>query len=546
MISKTILGTGICLVFLSTGLSAQTKTDNRPNIVYIMSDDHGYQAISAYGYGLNNTPNIDRLAKEGAMFTRASVTNSICAPSRAVILTGKFSHINGKVDIAHSQFDWNQDNFAKRLQKNGYQTAIIGKVHLAGRPQGFDYYAVLPDQGDYYNPDFIINGDTVNLKGYVTDLTTDMTLKWLEERDPSKPFCVLYHQKAPHREWLPALRYIKEYTHKTFPEPKTLFDNYQNRGAAAKEAEMNIYKYMNWAGDNKVPPSVIDELGLNHMPNLGKEAYNRYLGRMTFEQRKQWDSVYNPIMEQFAKDYPKMSQKEVMRWKYQRYMQDYLGTIAAVDDGVGRLLNFLKENNLEENTIVIYTSDQGFYLGEHGWFDKRFMYEESLRTPLLIRYPKEIKPGQKLDNLVQNLDYAPTLLDYAGIKIPGAMQGESFRDLLNGKRTIWRDAIYYSYYGYPVVHMVKRHYGIRTDQYKLIHFYNDIDEWEMYDLKKDPEEMNNIYNDPAYITIRKKMRSQLNELRKKYKDSDENDQWFIKYNNKKPLPMYIFNEDSRE
>lgn len=529
-----------CL-FFSPRLVAQQAKSSRPNIVFIMSDDHGYQAISAYGYGLNNTPNIDRLAKEGAIFTRATVTNSICAPSRAVILTGKHSHVNGKVDIAHSLFDWNQDNFAKDLHRAGYQTAIVGKVHLAGRPQGFDYSAVLPDQGDYYNPDFIINGDTVNMKGYVTDITTDMTLNWLKNRDQSKPFCVLYHQKAPHREWLPALRYINEYTHKTFPEPKTLFDNYENRGAAARQAEMNIYEYMNWAGDNKVPPAVIDELGLQGRPNLGKSAYNSYLGRMSFEQRRTWDSLYNPIMEQFRKDYPNMTQKDVMRWKYQRYMQDYLGTIAAVDDGVGRVLDFLKENHLDENTIVIYTSDQGFYLGEHGWFDKRFMYEESLRTPLLIRYPKEIKAGQKLDYLVQNLDFAPTLLDYAGVKVPEEMQGESFRGLLNGKQHTWRDAIYYSYYGYPVVHMVKRHYGVRTDRYKLIHFYYDVDEWELYDLEKDPEEMKNVYNDPAYSNIRKNMYQKLDDLRKKYKDSEENDNWFIKYNNSKPLPQYIFN-----
>lgn len=525
---------------MSIGCS-QIMAQTRPNIVFIMSDDHGYQAISSYGYGLNETPNIDRLAKEGALFTRATVSNSLCAPSRAVILTGKLSHINGKVDIAHSTFDWSQDNFAKELHKNGYQTAIIGKVHLAGRPQGFDYAAALPDQGEYYNPDFIINGDTVNMKGYVTDLTTDLTLDWIKNRDKNKPFCVLYHQKAPHREWLPALRYIGEYTKKTFREPNTLFDNYEGRGTAAKQAEMNIYEYMNWAGDNKIPPKVMDEMGLRPASNWGRGAYDKNLGRMSFDQRRVWDSVYNPIMERFRKDYPNMSQEDVMRWKYERYMQDYLGTIAAVDDGVGRLLDFLKENGLDENTIVIYTSDQGFYMGEHGWFDKRFMYEESLRTPLLIRYPKEIKPGQRLDQLVQNLDFAPTILDYAGVEIPKGMQGESFRGLLSGQRKNWRDAVYYNYYGYPVIHQVKRHYGIRTDRYKLIHFYYDIDEWELYDLEKDPEEMHNVHNDPAYAKVSMNMHKRLEELRIKYKDSDKNDQWFIKYNNEKPLPKYIFN-----
>lgn len=540
----------IVLLLVSVWGHSQNRMGNKstqPNIVYIMSDDHGYQAVSAYGYGLNHTPNIDKLAKEGAMFTRASVTNSLCAPSRAVILTGKLSHINGKVDIQNSTFDWNQDNFAKRLQANGYRTAVVGKVHLRGQPQGFDYSSILPDQGDYYNPDFIVNGDTVNMKGYVTDLTTDMAINWMaDKRDKSKPFCILVHQKAPHREWLPALRHIGEYTKKAFKEPNSLFDNYEGRGTAAKEAEMNIYEYMNWAGDNKVPPAIMDQMGLKPASKWGKGAYERTLGRMTFGERKSWDSVYNPIMSKFQKDYPHMSQKDLMKWKYERYMQDYLGTIAAVDDGVGRIMDFLKENGLDENTIVIYTSDQGFFMGEHGWFDKRFMYEESLRTPLIIRYPKEIKPGQKLTQLVQNLDYAPTLLDYAGVDIPKNMQGESFRGLLNGTRTNWRDAIYYSYYAYPVVHQVKRHYGIRTERYKLIHFYYDVDEWELYDLQKDPEEMHNAYNDPAYAKIRKEMRNRLDAVRKQYKDSDANDQWFIKYNNAKPLPQYIFNDGTQK
>ncbi len=532
----------ILLLLTPHWISAQSSGKNRPNIVFIMSDDHAYQAVSAYGYGLNQTPNIDRLAKEGVLFTRATVTNSLCAPSRAVILTGKLSHINGKVDISNSTFDWNQDNFVKDLHQNGYQTAVVGKVHLAGRPQGFDYSAVLPDQGQYYNPDFIINGDTVNLKGYVTDLTTKMTLDWIKNRDKNKPFCVLYHQKAPHREWMPALRYIDAYTKKHYPEPKTLFDNYEGRGTAAKEAEMSIYENMNWAGDNKIPPSLMDELDLKPASNWGRNAYIQNLGRMTFDQRITWDSVYDPIMRKFEHDYPHMSKTDLMRWRYQRYMQDYMGTIAAIDDGVGQLLSFLKENGLDENTIVVYTSDQGFYLGEHGWFDKRFMYEESMRTPLIIRYPKEIKAGQRLDYLVQNLDFAPTLLDYAGVKVPADMQGESFRGLMNGKSNKWRDVVYYNYYAYPVIHMVKRHYGIRTERYKLIHFYYDIDEWELYDLEKDPEEMKNVYNDPAYAKVRKELMQKLSEVRKYYKDSDENDKWFIKYDNKKPLPEFRFSD----
>ncbi|SDC10738.1 sulfatase family protein [Niabella drilacis] len=530
---KLKTGIGILLLAgLSPGAMAQQK---RPNIVYIMSDDHGYQAVSAYGYGLNHTPNIDRLAKEGALFTQATVTNSLCAPSRAVLLTGKHSFINGKVDNM-ARFNWDQDNFAKQLQQHGYQTALIGKIHMDGLPQGFDYSAVLIDQGEYYNPNFIINGQRQQVKGYVTDLTTDMTLDWIAKRDTSRPFCVLYHQKAPHREWLPALRHIKEYTQQTFKEPPTLFDNYAGRGTAAHTAEMNILKHMNWAGDNKIPPALMDELGIQQYLSWDKAAYNNNLGRMTPEERSTWDSVYNPIMEDFKKRYPKMTQTELMRWRYQRYMQDYLGTVAAVDDGVGRLLDFLKQNGLDENTIVIYTSDQGFYLGEHGWFDKRFMYEESLRTPLLIRYPAEIPSGRRSAALVQNLDFAPTLLDYAGIQPPQDMQGRSFRRLLNGKDTSWRDAAYYTYYEYPGIHAVKRHYGIRTDRYKLIHFYYDVNEWELYDLQKDPHELKSVYNDPAYAGTRKTMHKKLEQLRKQYGDSDQNDQRFLNQALKKKAP----------
>ncbi|WP_346237528.1 sulfatase [Niabella insulamsoli] len=517
----------------SGSLRAQSNmASKRPNIVYIMSDDHGYQAISAYGYGLNQTPHIDQLAKEGILFTRASVTNSLCAPSRAVLLTGKHSFINGKIDNM-ARFNWDQDNFAKRLQQNGYQTALIGKIHMDGLPQGFDYSAVLIDQGQYYNPDFIINGKKQQLAGYATDLTTDMAIDWIKNRDKDKPFCLLYHQKAPHREWLPALRHIQAYTNMKFKEPPTLFDDYAGRGTAAKTAEMNILKHMNWAGDNKIPPAMMDELGLKEYMNWDKAAYNNNLGRMTAEERARWDSVYNPIMEKFKTDYPTMSQADLMRWRYQRYMQDYLGTVAAVDDGVGQMMDFLKKNGLDENTIVIYTSDQGFYMGEHGWFDKRFIYEESLRTPLIVRYPNEIPAGQRSDALVQNLDFAPTILDYAGVSVPKDMQGVSFRKLVSGKNKKWRDAVYYTYYEYPSIHMAKRHYGIRSDRYKLIHFYYDVDEWELYDLAKDPQEMKNVYADPAYASVRKMMHRKLNKLRKQYKDSDENDQRFLPKNAKK-------------
>ncbi len=521
--SITFLIIGFCVL----GCSIQEEKSLRPNILYIMSDDHAYQAISAYGHGLNQTPNIDRLVNEGAIFNRACVTNSICAPSRAVLLTGKHSFVNGKVDNVQP-FNWNQDNFPKLLQSNGYQTAMIGKIHLDGIPQGFDFSMVLPGQGQYYNPDFLINGERVKKEGYVTEIITETTLDWLKERDPDKPFCVLYHQKAPHREWLAAEKYYKEYTKMKFKIPATLFDDYKGRGTAAKTAEMNILRDQNWAGDSKLYPETMKELGIEETSNWGINALQNNLGRMNAEQRAAWDAVYLPINEEFKKSYPTMNEKGLMEWRYQRYMQDYLACIASVDEGVGQVLDYLDETGLAENTIVIYTSDQGFYLGEHGWFDKRFMYEESFRTPLVMRYPKEIKPRTVNNKLVQNIDLAPTFLDYAGIAIPKGIQGESFRKLISGETDKWRDAVYYTYYEYPSIHMVKRHYGVATERYKLIHFYYDIDEWEMYDLETDPMEMMNIYGDPEYAEVQEMLHKRLEELRDYYGDSDENDQKFLK------------------
>lgn len=497
--------------------SEETETA-QPNIIFIMSDDHAYQAISAYGHGLNKTPNIDRLAKEGAIFNRATVTNSICAPSRAVVLTGKHSFINGKVDNVQP-FNWDQDNFAKTLQKNGYQTAMIGKIHLDGLPQGFDFSMVLPGQGHYYNPDFLVNGERKRFEGYVTEITTDYALKWLdEEREKDKPFLLFYNQKAPHRNWKPAPKYLTLYDDTTFMPPSNFFDDYKGRGTAAKTQEMEIDGHAMWGHDFKLQVN----------PKGKQTNLVRQLKRFNDEQLAQWNAAYGPKNQAFLDTWGKQkelnfedTEREVALWKYNRYIKDYLRTIKSVDDGVGEVLDYLEENNLADNTIVVYTSDQGFYLGEHGWFDKRFMYEQSLRTPLLIRYPKEIKEGTVIDQLVQNLDFAPTLLDYAGVQAPSEMQGESFRNLVNGTSDQWRDAIYYTYYEYPSVHMVKRHYGISTDRYKLMHFYYDIDEWEMYDLEKDPDEMNNIYNDPEYENIKNEMHEKLQDIRAKYGDSDE-------------------------
>ena len=508
------------LSLCSTGIlqvcNGQPTRQTHPNIIFMMSDDHAYQAISAYGRGLNETPNIDRIAKEGAIFNSGFVTNSLCAPSRATMLTGKFSHLNGKIDN-RKPFNWDQPNFAKILQKAGYQTALIGKIHLEGSPQGFDYSNVLPGQGSYYNPDFIEDGVKKRYAGYVTTLTTGFALNWLDKiRDKSKPFCLLYHQKAPHRNWLPEEKYLNLYEDMNFPLPETFFDDYSGRGTAAHTQQMSVAKNLVWR-----------DVKFENDPYTGDPTnFSQDISRMDDHQRQAWRNAYNPRYQEFLSKNPKG--RELDDWKYQRFIRDYLKCIKSVDDGVGELLDYLDKNGLSKNTIVIYTSDQGFYLGEHGWFDKRFMYEESFRTPILMRYPKEIKPGTEINQLVQNLDFAPTFLDYAGLKIPDDMQGMSFRKLVKGEKCDWRDAVYYEYFDYPAEHMVKRHYGIRTDRYKLIHFYYDIDEWEMYDLAKDKNEMKNIYDDPMYADVQKDLLKKLNQLRAKYGDSDALDKGFIK------------------
>ncbi|MDP3180477.1 MAG: DUF4976 domain-containing protein, partial [Bacteroidota bacterium] len=390
-------------------------------------------------------------------------------------------------------------------------------------PQGFDYWNVLPGQGQYYNPDFIENGVKKRFPGYVTSLATEFALNWLEKgRDKSKPFCLLYHQKAPHRNWLPEEKYLDLYEDREFPFPENFFDDYSGRGAAAHKQEMGIVPIMNWGHDMKFENDPYTGQPTNFMGDIN---------RMDEHQREIWRKAYNPRNELFIRNKPEG--KDLAKWKYHRYLRDYLKCIKSVDDGVGQMLDYLDKNGLTENTIVIYTSDQGFYLGEHGWFDKRFMYEESFRTPLLIRYPKEIKAGTTINKLVQNLDFAPTFLDYAGVPIPNDIQGESFRKLVSGETSEWRDAVYYTYYEYPSVHMVQRHYGIATERYKLMHFYYDVNEWEMYDLETDPSEMKSVYNDPAYADVQKMMHERLTELRTKYGDSDELNQQFIDQATKK-------------
>jgi arylsulfatase A-like enzyme len=504
----------LAVILLSCGDSSKLS---RPNIIFIMSDDHAKNAVSCYSEELVNTPNIDRLAREGIRFENAVVTNAICAPSRAVILTGKYSHLNGLRDN-RDVFDSNQTTFPALLQKAGYYTAIVGKWHLKSTPGGFDYWKVLPGQGYYYNPVFINQGDTIHTEGYVTDLITDYAIETLDKREKDKPFCLMIHNKAPHRNWMPDLKHLSLFKGKEVPEPENLFDDYNSRSIAARDQDMEIRTMFNGL-DMKLKPS--DELdsnsgGANNWDP--RPAWENTYNRLTEPQKAAWDAHYDSVIASYRE--ADLSGKELIRWKYQRYIKDYLRCIVSVDENIGRVLDYIDQQNLAQNTIVVYTSDQGFFLGEHGWYDKRFMYEESAGMPLIIRYPGEIPAGSISSELVLNLDFPSTFLDYAGAKIPKDMQGQSLRPLLTGSSPPdWREAIYYHYYEYPHGwHDVKRHYGVRTEQYKLIHFYNDIDEWELFDLQKDPSEMNNIYDHPDYIEIVEELKVKLKELQRQYKD----------------------------
>ncbi|WP_343486697.1 sulfatase [Allomuricauda sp. d1] len=486
-----------------------------PNIVFIMSDDHALQAISAYGHELSRlapTPNIDRIAKNGTVFKNNFCTNSICGPSRAVILTGKHSHING-FRMNGEQFDGNQATLPKHLKKLGYETAIVGKWHLHGQPKGFDYWEILNDQGNYYNPEFIQGSDTTIVEGYATDLITEKSLQWLQQRDSmQQPFFLMVHHKAPHRNWMPALRHANLYDSVTFPLPDTYFPNFENQ-AAAKEQQQTIYEDMYEGHDLKMTK----EYGSTE---LAHNPWAKDFDRMTDEQRKAWDEAYLPKNNAFHQ--ANLTGKELAKWKGQRYLQEYLATVAAVDEGVGQLLDYLEETGLDKNTLVVYTSDQGFYLGEHGWFDKRFMYEESLKMPLLMQLPGVIEPGSTIDGMTQNLDFAPTFLDLVGgAKYASDMQGESFKKLLDGSQNDFKNAIYYHYYDFPAFHMVKKQYGVRTERYKLIHFYDDIDEWEFYDLQEDSKELHNAINDKRYKEVIATMHRKLDSLQNHYEVTEK-------------------------
>lgn len=497
--------------------SAVEKSKTRPNIVYIMADDHAEQAISAYGHAIGKlapTPNIDKIASEGAIFKNNFCTNSICGPSRAVVLTGKFSHING-FRMNGDQFDGSQQTFPKLLQKAGYNTAVIGKWHLHGLPQGFDYWKILTDQGNYYNPDFIaINettkvADTMRIDGYATDIITQEGIAYLNSvKDSDQPFMLMLQHKAPHRNWMPALRHANKYDNIEFPLPDTYFTAHEG-SQGSKDQQQTIYKDMYEGHDLKLTKK-------KGSPELAWNPWKTDFERMSTEQRSAWDKAYQRKNDAFHN--ANLSGKELAKYKGQRYLQDYLATIASVDEGVGEVLDFLGKNGLTENTIVIYTTDQGFYLGEKGWFDKRYMYEESLAMPLVAKYPDVIKAGTVIEDMTQNLDFAQTFLDYAQVKIPTDMQGKSLRPLLENKNhgDEFRDAVYYHYYDYPAFHMVKKHYGVRTKRYKLMHFYDDIDTWELYDLEEDPKEIHNQINNADYDKVELELRVKLEDLQKLY------------------------------
>lgn len=499
----------LVLIFLFSGiLPAQSK---RPNIIFMMSDDHAYQAISAYGHGLNRTPHIDGLAASGVLFTRAFVSNSICGPSRAVFLTGKHSHKNGFKDN-RSTFNGDQQTFVKLLKQAGYQTAITGKWHLVSNPQGFDYWNILPGQGDYYNPRFIENGVQKNYTGYVTNLTTDLALQWLDRRDTSRPFFLVCNQKAPHRNWMPEQKYLNLFDSTEFPVPANYFDDYAGRGRAAREQEMEVANDMHPYYDLKLGLDLpaADRVGLG-------AAWQNIFNRMSTEEKAGWTKAYGPVIDAYRARPPVGRDLAIL--KYQRYMRDYMRCVQSVDDNVGRMMEYLRKQGLDQNTIVIYTSDQGFYLGEHGWFDKRFMYEESFRTPLIIRWPGVTDAGRKSASLVQNIDMAETLLDMAGLSIPSDMQGRSMVPVLNGKqRGNLHDGLYYHFYENQE-HRVAKHFGIRTDRYKLIYFY-ELGEWELYDLTKDPSEMSNVYDRSSYAGVRKRLRASLKGLVDQYDDPE--------------------------
>lgn len=508
----SLAGTAALSSLAACGTPKKRAEAKKPmNIVYIMCDDHSFQTISAYDQRYTQTPNIDRIAREGVRFTNSFVANSLSGPSRACMLTGKHSHANGFTDNT-TVFDGSQQTFPKLLRENGYQTAMIGKWHLVSEPTGFDHWDILTGQGDYYNPTFIRNGEKLRREGYATNIVTDVALNWMDSiRNPEKPFCLFIHHKAPHRTWMPDTCDLDLYNDAVYPLPDNFYDKYEGRIPASKQ-EMSIIEDMDLVYDLKLA----DKENEIHTGNAGLEqAGRRIYNAMNPAQKAAWDKHYDPVIRRFKE--AKLTGKALAEWKYQQYMRDYLRVIHSVDRNVGRVLDYLEKHDLLENTMIVYTSDQGFYMGEHGWFDKRFMYEESFRTPLLVRLPGGRRGD--VEQMVQNIDYGPTILDLAGVPVPADMHGVSFLPLLRGEQpTDWRKSLYYHFYEYPAEHAVRRHYGVRTERHKLIHFYDDIDCWELYDLQEDPSEMHNIYGQPGTETITASLKDELLKLQVQYND----------------------------
>jgi len=483
----------------------------KPNILFIFSDDHAPHAISAYGSKINTTPNIDRIASEGAILKRNTCCNSICGPSRAAILTGKHSHANGFRTHADT-FDGSQQTFPKLLQAGGYQTALIGKWHLTSDPTGFDHWDILPGQGAYYNPVFITAEGRRKVFGYNTDIVTDLSIEWMQEtRDKSKPFMLMCQFKAPHRTWMPGPDHLNMYDDVDIPEPDTLFDDYKGKTTPITQNEMSIARHLEDAYDLK-----LDKPGSERDARISQ--WTSYYD-MSPDQKREWDAAFDD--ENAAFRAANLQGDDLVRWKYQRYIKNYLRCIASVDDNIGRILDYLAWSGLAENTLVIYSSDQGFYLGDHGMYDKRWMYEESLGMPFVARMPGVISPGTVVEDLTQNIDFGPTFLDVAGVPVPGDMQGRSLMPLLRGEDPPdWRKSLYYHYYE-KGEHNVARHEGVTTGRYKLIHFY-DTDEWEFFDLQEDPDELQSQYANPEYASRVAEMKAELERLKALYKVPADN------------------------
>ncbi len=522
----------LCLAFTLTSLgcfqltakqeTTDEQTKQRPNIVFIFSDDHANHAIGAY-QGLfaevNPTPNIDALAGRGMLFRNSFCTNSICGPSRAVILTGMHSHKNGFKANGY-RFDGSQVTFPKLLRQAGYQTAMIGKWHLGSNPQGFDYWEVLPGQGDYYNPVLITEGDKrTQVEGHCTDVVTDKAINWLsDQRDSDKPFVLMCQHKAPHRAWMPAIRHLDLYADRDMPEPDTMFDTWDDNASGAQYQTMQIDDHLHLNYDLHLPLPANFDPDSDTGPSLDKSAFHN-LKKLTDEQLSQWNAKWKDRNEAFEQ--ANLTGEDLVRWKFQRYIKNYLRCIKGVDESVGRINDWLKENGLAENTIVIYSSDQGFYLGDHGWYDKRWMYDESMMMPLIVSWPGVTEPGSINEDLVQNLDYAQTFLEICGAEAPDSMQGRSLVPLLKGETPEdWRTSLYYHYHGYPGAHMVPRHYGVRTQDFKLMHFYQ-TDEWEFYDLKNDPDEKQNEMPNDKYTGQVTALKTELDRLKDFYEEDTD-------------------------